>query len=139
MDVTRLHELNGLVDSANILLNDSAKKAFGAPGEPGNEEEIIWVSQIFGQLLETTLKWSKRIRCAHVEEPFDKLMSELALFADQIITQLNTFPVDCLKKIEEALASTSPEEKQVLSLTMTIELSNLDAFNKALSEIITAQ
>lgn len=136
---TRLHELNGLVDSANILLNDSTKKAFGAPGEPGNEEEIIWVSQIFGQLLETTLKWSKRIRCAHVEEPFDKLMPELALFADQLISQLNTFPVDCLKKIEEALVSASPEEKQVLNLTMTIELSNLDAFNKALSEIVSAQ
>jgi len=52
---------------------------------------------------------------------------------------LKTFPVDCQKKIEEALASTSPEEKQVLNLTMIIELSNLDAFNKALSEIISAQ
>lgn len=136
---TRLHELNGLVDSANTLLNDSAKKAFGAPGEPGNEEEIIWVSQIFGQLLETTLKWSKRIRCAHVEEPFDKLMPELALFADQLITQLNSFPVDCLKKIEEVLAYTSREEKIELKLTMTIELSNIDAFNKALSEITSTQ
>ncbi len=136
---TRLHELMGLVDSANRLLNDSAQKAFGPPGEPGNTEEIIWVSQAFGQLLETAYKWSKRIRCAHVEEPFDKLMPELALFADQLITQLNNFPVDCLKRIEDTLASANTEEKLELKLTMTIELANLDAFNKALSEILSAQ
>lgn len=136
---TRLHELRGLVDSANRLLNDSAQKAFGPPGEPGDAEEIIWVSQSFGQLLEATYKWSKRIRCAHVEEPFDKLTLELALFADQLITQLNNFPVDCLKKIEDTLNSANTEEKQELKLTMTIELANLDAFNKALSQILSAQ
>ncbi|HML77812.1 DUF4062 domain-containing protein [Geobacter sulfurreducens] len=136
---TRLHELKGLVDSANRLLNDSARRAFGPPGESGDPEEIVWVSQIFGELLETTFRWSKRIRCAHVEKPFDKLMSELALFADQIITQLRTFPIECLRKIEEALTCTNDGERQELRLTMTIELANLDAFNKALSEILSGE
>lgn len=136
---TRLHELKGLVDSANTLLNESAQKAFGQPGEPGDVEEIIWVSQMFGQLLEITFKWSKRIRCAHVEEPFDILMPELALFADQIITQLNVFPVDSLMKIEAALASANTEARQELKLTMTIELANLDAYTKAFEKIVSNQ
>lgn len=136
---TRLHELEGLVDSANKLLNDSAQRAFGPPGEPSDPEEIVWVSQILGELLETTLIWSKRIRCAHVEEPFDKLMSELALFADQLITQLRTFPIEGLRKIEEALSCVNNGEKQELRLAMTIELANLYAFNQALSKIISEQ
>lgn len=134
---TRLHELKGLVASVNTLLNESAQKAFGPPGEPGDVEEIIWVSQMFGQLLETTFRWSKKIRCAHVEEPFDKVMPELALFADQIITELHVFPIDSLTKIETALASPNTEAKQEVKLTMTIELANLDAYTKAFEEIVS--
>lgn len=134
---TRLHELTGLVDSTNKLLNNSVQIAIGPPGEPGDPEEIVWVSQILGELLETTFKWSSRIRCAHVEEPFDKLTSELALFADQLIAQLRTFPLECLSKIEEALARANDSERQELQLTMTIELANLDAFNQALSKIVS--
>jgi Domain of unknown function (DUF4062) len=38
---TRLHELNGLSDSANKLINSSAQEAFGPPGQPGNPEDIV--------------------------------------------------------------------------------------------------
>lgn len=135
---TRLHELKGLVDSVNILLDQSAQKAFGVPGEPGDAEEIIWVSQMIGKLLETVLTWSKRIRCAHVEEPFNKLMPELALFADQIIKQLNEFPIESLGKIKDALGSSNSETRQELKLSMTIELANLDAYERAFEEVLSS-
>lgn len=133
---TRLHELKGLVDAANTLLNDSAQKAFGLPGEPGDVEEIVWVSQMLGHVLEAAFKWAKRIRCANVEEPFNKLMPELALFADRIITELNVFPNDSLRKIEEALTS---ETEQTMHLSLSIELANVDSFNMALNDILSHQ
>ena len=133
---TRFHELSGLVDSANILLEQSVQKALGPPGKPGDAEEIVWVAQMLGQLFETTLNWSKRIRCAHVEEPFDRLMPELALFADKMITQLKEFPKDCFKRIEDALASSNSEESQEVKLIMKIEMANLDAYSRTLEEIL---
>jgi hypothetical protein len=66
-------------------------------------------------------------------------MPELALFADHIIAQLNEFPIDSLKTIEDALASANTESSGKLNLTMSIELANLDAYNKALAEILSTQ
>ena len=134
---TRLHELKGLVNSANILINESAQKAFGPQGKPGDAAEIILVSQMFGDVLETILKWSKRIRCAHVEEPYNKVSEELALFADKIVEQLYIFPKDSLRKIDEGLTLVNSDGKQELKLTMTFELANLDAYNKAIQNIIS--
>ena len=131
----RLHELSGLVNSANRLLNHSAWEAFGKPGEPGNAEDIVWASHMLGIVLENTLKWAKRIRCARVEAPFDRLTPELALFADDIITQFQEFPRESMGKIEEALTLATPENLQRLVMTMEFKLSNEEAFFEALQKV----
>jgi hypothetical protein len=134
---TRFHELDGLVQSMNTLLRDSAMKAFGPEGQPGDAQEIIWVSQMLGsQVLEAILRWSKRIRCSRLEKPFNEVIPELSLMADQIITQISSFPVESLRAIEAALASAPTDEAQRLKLTMVIELANIDAYEEALDRAV---
>ena len=55
---TQMHELSYLVDSVNVLISKSVQEAFGPPGEPGNAEQIIWVSRMVGRILEQTIRWA---------------------------------------------------------------------------------
>jgi len=129
---TQLHELSGLVDSANILINKSIQEAFGKPGEPGNVEQIIWVSRMVGRILEQTIRWATRIRCARCEPPFDLVSPEAALFADDLVFQFETFPKETLQKLEYTLSLPKLAEPRKLELTMTFTLANLDRFMEAL-------
>lgn len=130
---TRLHELTGLVESANRLINSSVQEAFGPKGHPGNAEDIVWVSRMLGVVLENTLKWARRIRCARVEPLFEAMKAELALFVDDLVDQFQRFPIDSLGKVDRALAN--PEEPGKVVLTMTFQISNLERFQKELETI----
>ncbi|MGQ0554528.1 MAG: DUF4062 domain-containing protein [Nitrospiraceae bacterium] len=132
---TRMHELEGLVTSATELMNVSARKAFGRPGEPGDAEEIIWVARMLGTILENSLEWAQRILCADVEPPFESLTKELSLSADDLIRQLQNFPIDALKQIEEAIDRAPSDGQQTLQMTMSLKLSNHESFNEKLAEL----
>jgi hypothetical protein len=129
---TRLHELNGLSDSANKLINSSAQEAFGDPGQPGNPEDIVWVSQMLAAVLDGLLRWARRIRCARLEEPFESIGVQLALFVDDLVKQFETFPADALRSLEEALPLPSADAPQVINMTMVFRLSNLESFQREL-------
>jgi len=128
---TRTHELENFVNSANTLVNTSAKEAFGPAGHSGDAEYIVWVSHMLGTLLGRSISWAQRIRCARVESPFDRLMPELALFADDLITQLQSFPREALQRLEDAVRGKSGEVK----MTMNITLSNQEAFYRAFDQV----
>lgn len=128
----QMHELSSLSDSANHLINVSLQEAFGPLGEPGNPEKIIWVSRMVGRVLEQTIRWATKIRCAKCEEPFDQVALEAALFADDLISQFERFPKESLQKIEEALSLPKSTGVRKLELTMVFTLSNVDKFMEAL-------
>jgi hypothetical protein len=131
---TKIHELECLVDSGNQLINKSLQTAFGNPGEPGDAEHILWVSHTIGRILGQTVHWANKIRCARCEPPFDKVAPEVSLFADDLINQFISFPVETLKEIEATLLLPIPSEPQKLKFTITFTLANQDRFNLALNE-----
>jgi hypothetical protein len=132
---TRLHELTGVVESANRLISLSAQEAFGAPGEPGNAEDIVWVAHMLGAVLDSLLTWARRIRCARLEPPFEAIGAHLALFVDDLVSQFETFPVDALRRLEEALGLASVENRQVIEMTMVFRLSNLEGFQREMESM----
>jgi hypothetical protein len=132
--MTKMRELENWTEAANSLVNESAQAAFGKPGEPGNAEQIVWVAQMMGRLLENLIRWANEIRCARFEEPFDEVAPEVSLMADDLISQLTSFPTVALQRIDDALvAAKSSEEKIVVNLTLTFNLSNEDRFNEAIA------
>jgi hypothetical protein len=130
---TQLHELSSLVESANRLINKSLQEAVGKPGEPGNAEQIVWVSRMVGRILEHTIRWAIRIRCARCERPFDLVAPEAALFADDLISQFNTFPKETLRKLEDTLSLPKSTETQMLEFRLTFTLANQSRFIQALN------
>lgn len=131
--LTRFHELEGLVESANTLFNSSAQEAFGPPGQSGNPGEIVWVTHMLGDLLDNAFKWARRIRCARIEEPFESLKPELVFFVQDIFKQFQKFPGESLKKLEDALQVSDRAEP--VNLTMHIVLSSSVGFNRVLEDV----
>jgi hypothetical protein len=129
---TRLHELDGLVKSSNQLIKSSAQEAFGKLGEPGNPEDIVWVSHMFGAVLDGLLRWARRARCLRLAPPFETIGAQLALFVDDLISQFQTFPVEALRKIEDALTLADTGAPQMIELTMVFKLSNVESFEREL-------
>lgn len=136
--LTRTHELNNIVQSANQLITVSAREALGEPGEPGDPEEIVWVSQMLGGVLDGVLTWARHIRCARLEPPFEHIGRELALFVDDLVTQFETFPADALRTLDSALMLGSADTPQVLEMTVVFRLSNLEGFQREM-EAATAR
>ncbi|MEE9442553.1 MAG: DUF4062 domain-containing protein [candidate division Zixibacteria bacterium] len=132
---TRLHELKGISSSAEGLINEHVQKAFGKPGEPGNEEGILWVSSMLGKILEKTIKWAMRINCAHVESPFDSLVPKLAKFVEDMIPRFMMFPKENLNKLETALSDVRNGNPQDIVFKLTMDISNVDEFNKAVKKL----
>ena len=132
---TQLDELHNLVESASLLVNTHANHAFGEPGEPGDAEQIVWVTGKLGQTFEQVLHWAIKIRCTKCEPPYDLLVPEVALFGDDLIKQFISHPKESLTVIEEAISSIDTNEPKSITLMMTLSLANQDRFNKKLEEI----
>ena len=132
---TQLEELRNLIDSASVLINESAQEALGEPGEPSNVEQIIWITRMIGRVLEQVIQWANKMRCTLFEPPYDSLPQEAALFIDDIVNQFETYPRKSLQAIENALATSDGSSIHHLELKITLELSNQDQFNKKLDEI----
>jgi hypothetical protein len=67
-----------------------------------------------------------------LEEPFESIGVQLALFVDDLVTQFETFPADALRSLEEALPLASADAPQVIDMTMVFRLSNLESFQREL-------
>jgi hypothetical protein len=132
--LTRIHELQAFVESANNLLNVHTQIAFGEPGQPGDPQRIVWVSRMLGSVLDGILKWAKRIRCARFEAPFERVGAELSGFVNDVILQFQTFPRNSLARIEAALDAADPARPQTLELTMKFTLANLERFNSVMAD-----
>ncbi len=132
--LTRLHELQGFVKAGDKLLNQCAQRSFGPPGEPGNAEEIVWVSSMLGRTFENILKWSTQVRCARLETPFDLVAVELALMVDDLVSQFKDFPNESLVKMEMAIPLATHDNPQRVEMTLTFRLSNQEGFQSALQK-----
>lgn len=131
---TRFHELQGFVTSSKRLISESAKEAFGPIGQPGNAEDILWVSRSLGLMLDKILDWAHGLRTARVESPFDRVPRHLALFVDDIIRQFEDFPKTSLQGIEDDLASGTIDSPGPTIMTWTWTFSNQDAYKAAIEE-----
>ena len=131
---TRNHELQNLVRTFNRLINTEVPKAFGEPGKPGDVVQILWAARKFGEILEFTLEWSRRIRCARVHEPFDEPAGIVSEFTDDLVDQLCAFPGANIKRINEARAAASRGGPRTITMTLILSLSHEERFVAALEE-----
>ena len=131
---TRMHELQNLAQTFRRLINDELPTAVGQPGEPGDVGRILWAARKFGEILEFVLKWSQRVRCAHVHAPFEEPARILSEFTDDLVDQLCRFPGTNIERLIEAREAASTDRPRRLEMILTLRLSHSERFDAAMVE-----
>ena len=130
---TLTHEFQGLIDSANHVINVSAQQAFGPPGTPGDPALIVRTAAQIGDLFETAIRWAQRIERVRIAPPFDEVTPHMARLPDQTISRLRAFPIEALQQIEADIREASTERPIKRNLSLVLELSNLQPYMDAMA------
>lgn len=127
----KFHEMEGFIDSANYLINDRAQVAFGPPGMPGDEKEIIMVARNIVRLLSIIIDWCIKIRLIKSEEPFTRILNAMSLLPESVIKEMQDFPHDSLGQLKSAFLKETTDNPQHLKLSLVFDISNMGEYEEA--------
>ena len=131
----RTQGLQRIVDVLMSVINIQMPEAFGAPGHPGNVEQIISVARLIGEAYGEALEWSHRVRRATGHERLRPVVDAMARFPDDILVRVESLGSPLLNRIEDALAAMSADEPVTIEATIDITISNYEEFEKAMQEL----
>lgn len=132
----RLQEIMLYVQAFVNLTNDELGSAWGAPGNPGKDSEIISVCRLYGEVCQGTLLWEEQIRFTSVHDDFLEIRDLFLGTAGHLIDQVMEIP-----KFLSELVAAKPTSGSY-ALTLTIELPDgwtekaEEAFTRAQSAFI---
>jgi hypothetical protein len=127
-----MEELRRIFDGLTELLNNQLKEALAPTGTPGDAKAIAFVVRQIGAAYRHALEWSQRVRRAHLVEHFSSVASEMALFIDPLIQEIEGFGPYILKQLDDALSAPPDQRLRSLDLTLHMALPSLERFDELL-------
>lgn len=123
-----MKDLTFQVRALDALLNKAFKKAWGEPGQPGSELEILRVCTLMSQATQRFLDWEETVRFSHFPEDFEVVQAELNNIAGKQIDKVLEIPAWLNNILSD------PKISGTHSLTVTIELPEgwVERINKAM-------
>lgn len=88
----RFDEVNKLCAAFSELANTEMQAAWGPPGTPGSEDEILRVCDLFTECADRVLQWEETTRFAVLPYAFANVQSLLIGTAGQMLDQLARIP-----------------------------------------------
>jgi hypothetical protein len=134
----KIQERDSLIQQIDDTMSADHSSAFGAPGEPGNMEDIVSLSKRIAAFHMRALEWKREVRTARVDPRFDEYLHELALFADPVIEGIEEYGPYVLRQVREIIDS-PPTSRTTLELSLQIGgPQNLDEFEEATNRLVTS-
>lgn len=96
---TQIDEILQILVSANSLLTNAFKHFYGSLP---NLNGLYYVSQTYGRIYASLLRWSINIRSLSVENDYKKCRNALADTSRLAIQEMEKYPLTSLKQIDEA-------------------------------------
>ncbi|MNF71127.1 hypothetical protein D3C84_530710 [compost metagenome] len=112
----RLQEILLYVQAFMNLTNGELHLAWGAPGTPGNDFEIVSVCRLYGEVCHGVLLWEEQIRFSSVDEDFLEIRDLFLGTAGHLIDRVMEIP----KFLSEMVAA--EPASGTYALTLAIEL-----------------
>jgi hypothetical protein len=117
----KIGEIQSFVNSADALFKKALPKAVGAPGEPGDVEEIVYVGKRLAEVYRRILEWTTEFRHIQVEVEFSRLLELTERMSHNVIEEIEAFPIDLNQQLDDA-ERRYEETKQPQSLEITLTL-----------------
>jgi hypothetical protein len=117
----KLGEMISFLKSATVLVNTALPKAVGAPGEPGDVEEIVNVGKRLAEFYRRILEWTAEFRQIQVMNEFSSLLEIIARLSHNMIKEIEAYAVNLNRQLDDAERRYG-ETKQPQSLKFTLTL-----------------
>ena len=128
---TRRDEIR-LWNQRTVLFNTAFPKAFGAPGEPGDVEEIIYVAKRLAEVYRRILEWTVEFRHIQVADDFRRLLELIAYMSHNAIEEIEAFAVNYKQQLDDAVRLHEvSKQPQSLEITLTLTIPDMTEFNRA--------
>lgn len=117
----KLEEMKSFVKSAGVLVNTALPKALGAPGEPGDVEEIVYVGKRLGEVYRCILEWTAEFRHIQVEDKFSRLLELIGMSSHNVIEEIEAFAIKVNQQLDDAVGQyAKTQQPQSLEFTLTL-------------------
>jgi hypothetical protein len=140
----QMARIHSTLENFNTVLSQPAQQgAFGAPGEPGNVEQIIHLASRYVAVYEAFIDWAIRLRSyATSSDEARSLFRALSNYAVQPVERLRSFAYEFRAIVDTLHARLVAGENVTVSLEVTLEIPDaasadyeqeLDRFERSLS------
>lgn len=130
----RLQEILLYVQAFMNLTNGELHVAWGAPGTPGNDFEIVSVCRFYGEVCRGALLWEEQIRFTRVDEDFVEIRDLFLGTAGHLIDQVMEIP----RFLAETFAAEPPSGTYALTLTIGLPDGWTEKAEAALAKVQSA-
>lgn len=134
----KFKELRLLVDSLDRLFNTALPNAVGAPGDPGDIEEIVYVGKRFAEVYMRILEWTMEFRHTQVDERFSRLLEILSRLSSNVIAEIEAYAIDLNRQLDHVVRQyENTKQSQSLELILTLtcpDMTELEDEMRRLSE-----
>lgn len=89
----RIAEIRAIATAFSELINVEFSRAWGEPGVPGNDIEIVETCRLFREMAQSALSWEEAVRFVTVDEIFSNVRSLFIGTAGRIIDEAAKFPI----------------------------------------------
>jgi hypothetical protein len=124
--------------SANVLINTALPKAVGAPGEPGDVEEIVYVGKRLAEFYRSILEWTAEFRHILVEDKFIRLLELVARMSHNAIEEIEAYAVNLSRQLDDAARqydeSKQPQPLEINLILTCPDMTELESELRYLSE-----
>lgn len=121
----KLGEMKSFIESANTIFDVALPKAFGAPGETGDVEEIVYAGKRLAEFYRSILEWTIELRHIQVDDEYSRLIELVARLSHKAIGEIEAFAASFNRQLDDALLRLK-ESKQPQSLNITLKLTMPD-------------
>lgn len=96
---------------------------------------IVFGARQAGRAYSEALDWAAAVRKAIVPDDWKPLLKEMPMLVDDLLTELEDAGPRLMRLVDEAIA-TPPETRQPIDFTITLNVSNEEAFKRELEKLL---
>lgn len=104
---SRLNEVSFILAAFNTLMNEEFERAWGEPGVPGNDLDIVTTCRLFAEMGQSVLSWEEEVRFSSVHEIFSDIQKHFIGIAGRMLDESLKVPEFLSEKLsQEGLTGT---------------------------------
>jgi len=112
----RLHEIEAIVTACNGLISQEFARAWGEPGIPGDDHEIVNTCRLYAEVCSSIVAWEEEVRFTSVDPIFRDLQNKFVGVAGYVLEEVSRMPTF----LSETLAQESLSGTHTLMITLSL-------------------